>query len=144
MEFFLNLCWLSLLVPAYLLWQERSFSASSDRVPASVAVSPRVFLCVLGCVFVLLFPVISATDDLRAMRPEMEESERVFRDSNRCACSSHALTHSVQLVQLSAASTSPDFAQMDTVLRFAPQTLVVFFTPAPAGRAPPLDRLASL
>jgi hypothetical protein len=144
MELFLNLCWLSLLVPAYLLWQERSFSASSERVPGSVGASPRVFLCVLSCVFVLLFPVISATDDLRAARPEMEESERAFRDANRCACSSHALTHSAQLVQLSAASTSPDFTPTGIVLRFTPQTLVVFFTSAPAGRAPPLDRLASV
>lgn len=28
----------------------------------------------LGCLLVMLFPVISATDDLRAMRAEMEES----------------------------------------------------------------------
>ena len=31
-------------------------------------------LLALGCVLVLLFPVISATDDLHAMRAEMEES----------------------------------------------------------------------
>lgn len=28
----------------------------------------------LGCVLVVLFPVVSATDDLHAMRAEMEES----------------------------------------------------------------------
>jgi len=33
-----------------------------------------VFLSALGCALVLLFPVISATDDMHAMRAEMEES----------------------------------------------------------------------
>ena len=33
-----------------------------------------MFLSALGCALVLLFPVISATDDLHAMRAEMEES----------------------------------------------------------------------
>jgi len=77
MELFLNLCWLSLLVPAYLLWRNRTASAGSDssaRSPAkSPAARPLVFLSALGCAFVLLFPVISATDDLHAMRAEMEE-----------------------------------------------------------------------
>jgi hypothetical protein len=38
----------------------------------------------LGCILVLLFPVISVTDDLHAMRPEMEESSpsrRAIRQS---------------------------------------------------------------
>lgn len=35
---------------------------------------PLVFICTLGCALVLLFPVISASDDLHAMRAEMEES----------------------------------------------------------------------
>jgi hypothetical protein len=29
MELFLNLCWLSLLLPAWLLWRQRTFSAGS-------------------------------------------------------------------------------------------------------------------
>jgi len=28
----------------------------------------------LGCVLILLFPVVSATDDLQAMQPDMEEA----------------------------------------------------------------------
>jgi hypothetical protein len=72
MELFLNLCWLSLLVPAYWLWR-RTFSAIHHNRARSSSVPPLVFLCVLGCVLVLLFPVISASDDLHAMRAEMEE-----------------------------------------------------------------------
>ncbi|MFZ0796879.1 MAG: hypothetical protein WCA13_16860 [Terriglobales bacterium] len=74
MELFLNLCWLSLLVPAYLLWRQRTSSTGSDNPPKSPAARPLVFVCALGCVLVLLFPVISASDDLHAMRAEMEES----------------------------------------------------------------------
>jgi hypothetical protein len=73
MELFLNLCWLSLLLPAYLLWRERRVAAGDARGKESAA-RPLVFICTLGCAFVLLFPVISASDDLHAMRAEMEES----------------------------------------------------------------------
>jgi hypothetical protein len=72
MELFLNLCWLSLLVPAYLLWRERLALAAESRGKA--AARSLVFICALGCALVLLFPVISASDDLHAMRAEMEES----------------------------------------------------------------------
>jgi len=65
MELLLNLAWLLLAVPAYWLWRgscaQRKFSSLQC-------------LLALGCMLVILFPVISATDDLRAMRTEMEES----------------------------------------------------------------------
>jgi hypothetical protein len=63
MESFLNLCWLLLMVPALAFWlRERR-----PRKSVQLAV-------VLACLLVLLFPVISATDDLHAMRQETEES----------------------------------------------------------------------
>jgi hypothetical protein len=69
MELLLNLLWLALAAPAIWLWQ---------RDPACTRSSRRLGqLCpviLLGCILVLLFPVVSATDDLHAMRPEMEES----------------------------------------------------------------------
>jgi len=74
MELFLNLCWLSLLVPAYLVWRQRPSSISLEDRRQRPKASPLIFLCALGCAFVLLFPVISASDDLHAMRAEMEES----------------------------------------------------------------------
>jgi len=136
MELFLNLCWLALLLPAWLLWRQRPStrgSVSSKRLVAG----PPVFLCALGCAFVLLFPVISASDDLHAMRPEMEESERAFRGVNRCASSGHALHHSAQPVLVSSISLWPSFEQTGTVFSFTPRTLGILPPLAPSGRAPP-------
>ncbi len=65
MELLLNLAWLLLALPAYWLWRGRT---------AMRKISALQCLLALGCLLVILFPVISASDDLRAMRAEMEES----------------------------------------------------------------------
>jgi len=140
MELFLNLCWLSLLLPAYLLWQRRTSLIVSD----SPAGRPLVFACALGCALILLFPVISASDDLHAMRPEMEESERALRHANRCACTIHALSHSSQPVLPSSPCLTPAFEQIGAVVPFMPQTLRSFSAPARVGRAPPSEHPTSL
>lgn len=140
MELFLNLCWLSLLLPAFLLWRQR---AVEDRPVESVA-RPLLFLCALGCALILLFPVISASDDLHAMRPEMEESERASRHAIHCACTSHVPTHTSQYALPIAASLTLEFEQVGAVLPLAPQTIAIFSAPVPAGRAPPLDIQTSL
>src|SRR5579863_816083 len=67
MELLLNIVWLLLAVAAVLVWL---------RAPAHRLAS-KSGLCaflVLGCILLLLFPVISASDDLHAMRSEIEES----------------------------------------------------------------------
>src|SRR3984957_11434385 len=68
MELLLNLAWILLAVPAYWLWR-RDLGARPAR-----RVSGLQCLLALGCALVLLFPVISATDKLHAMRAEMEDS----------------------------------------------------------------------
>ena len=73
MELLLNLAWLLLSLPAYWLWRR-----SARRF------SPLQCLLALGCVLVLLFPVISSSDDLHVMRAEMEDSsisKRAVRQS---------------------------------------------------------------
>ena len=67
MELLLNLAWLLLALPACWLWLGRK--RRHARTSSSLQ-----FLLVVGCMFVILFPVISATDDLCAMRAECEES----------------------------------------------------------------------
>lgn len=73
LELLLNIAWLLLALPGYWLWRRGADARSARRVSA------LQFLFALGCVLVLLFPVISATDDLHAMRTEMEESSTTKR-----------------------------------------------------------------
>ena len=68
MELLLNLFWMLLALPAYLVWRnqssgQRSFARLHNRSGM-----------LLGCVLLLLFPVVSATDDMHALRTELEES----------------------------------------------------------------------
>jgi hypothetical protein len=144
MELFLNLCWLSLLLPAWLLWRQRTSSTGSVNPGQSSGAHPLVFICALGCALILLFPVISASDDLHAMRPEMEESKRASRHASHCGCTSHTPAHASQPSLLTAALPTPQFAQAGTVLPFESRVLGIFSPPAPVGRAPPFDRLVSL
>lgn len=68
MELLLNLAWLLLALPAFWLWRGVRSAPGRRKFTA--------FQCLLalGCMLVILFPVVSATDDLRAMRNEIEES----------------------------------------------------------------------
>lgn len=68
MELLLNLAWILLALPAYWLWRQGESSRAARRITSLQC------LLALGCVLVLLFPVISASDDLHVMRAEMEES----------------------------------------------------------------------
>jgi len=80
MELLLNLLWLTLALPAIWIWRHEPacmrYSRGYNRLRSSL---------LLMCVLMLLFPVISATDDLHPMRTEMEESspfKRVIKASN--------------------------------------------------------------
>jgi hypothetical protein len=85
MELLLNLCWLSLALPAYWLWQREKASRTKPQ-----HFSRWNSVLVLGCMLMLLFPVVSATDDLHAMRPEIEESNRSKHVSRQAGHNSSA------------------------------------------------------
>src|SRR5437899_11749021 len=68
MELLLNLAWLLLALPACWLWRDFRGTPPGRRFTSMQC------LLALGCVLVILFPVVSATDDLHVMRTEMEES----------------------------------------------------------------------
>jgi len=64
-----------LVVPAFLVWR---------RVRESPRHRCAQSMLVLACILALLFPVISATDDLHPIRAEMEESspsKRIVKQS---------------------------------------------------------------
>jgi hypothetical protein len=84
MELLLNLAWMLMAVPAYWLWRRGAGTRMTHRVSA------LQFLLALGCTLVLLFPVISATDDLHAMRAEMEESASSKRTVRQTASDKNA------------------------------------------------------
>jgi hypothetical protein len=69
MELLLNLFWLTLAVPALWMGYRKSVYGKDRR--RFDGIRP---VLLLGCALMLLFPVVSATDDLHAMRQEMEES----------------------------------------------------------------------
>jgi len=69
MELLLNLLWLTLVLPAAWMWRYQSVYAKD-----CAHFNRNRPLVLFACVLMLLFPVVSATDDLHAMRQEMEES----------------------------------------------------------------------
>lgn len=130
MELFLNLAWLLLAVPAYWVWQRRDRRASCR------------YLLTLGCTLVLLFPVISATDDLHAMSAEMEE----FSPGKRAL--KHASGDKVSLQQAFGAHSAQlltiDFPLPTAELcgKICPFQASPYPSEAPyasSGRAPPLN-----
>src|SRR5271157_194999 len=69
MELLLNLLWLMLAVPAVLIWRRQAASPwSSGKQSRS-----RSFV-LSGCLLALLFPIVSASDDLHPISAEIEES----------------------------------------------------------------------
>ena len=136
MELLLNLLWLLLVIPAALVWREaRRAQPQFD--------SRRTFL-LLACVLILLFPIISASDDLQAMRPEVEESSA--RDALRhqsvraCAHTDH-LNCGVPVAALPAAA-APAWSLAWQVLPPAERSLLSGFLTRTAGRSPPTGSLS--
>jgi hypothetical protein len=138
MELLLNLAWVLLALPAYWLWRQDA------GVRPGRGVSSLQCLLALGCVLVLLFPVISASDDLHAMRAEMEDSsisKRTVRQAgsdknsawvNRLQGPPAAVASAVRLV-------APEVRLLEvSVVGLAPLTRSWVFH---AGRAPPVSLL---
>jgi hypothetical protein len=132
MELLLNLAWLLLAIPAYWLW------CASKTARAGRKFTALQCLLALGCMLVVLFPVVSATDDLRAMRAEMEESpssKRTVRQaSNEKASSSKLLSPALAGAAKGLLIVNDeDWHQLPSPNWSVPATPAI----ARAGRAPP-------
>ena len=134
MELLLNLVWLLLVLPGYWLWR---------RSTGSRHASSRQCLLALGCAFVLLFPVISASDDLHAMRAEMEDPsscKRFVRPiGERHTAGVNRLQGPAGLVVSPFALPAPDTGELQLPAQiFSNVTRVPILR---VGRAPPLSSL---
>jgi hypothetical protein len=132
MELLLNLAWVLLALPAYWLWR-RGAGARVRRFSA------RQGLLALGCALVLLFPVISATDDLHVMRAEMEDSSTSKRTVRQAGSDkTSAWVNRLQgpaVAVASAALAAPEVGRLEvSVTSLSPLTRPCVFH---GGRAPP-------
>jgi hypothetical protein len=139
MELLLNLAWLLLAIPAYWLWRNSTPANRRHRF------SSLQCLLALGCALVLLFPVISATDDLHAMRAEMEESPVSKRSVQRGSTDKNPISHPpAQSPPALLTGGLPFLAVTEFSAAFSHKTS--FLPVAPpiecAGRAPPALSLA--
>jgi len=132
-ELLLNLAWLLLALPAYWLWRRGRRGFSSLQC-----------LLALGCVLVLLFPVISASDDLHAMRSEMEDSsisKRTVRQagSDKNAASVNRLQGPPATLANAVWLVAPEVRLLEVCMTsVSPLARPRFFHP---GRAPPFSLL---
>lgn len=138
MELLLNLAWMLLALPALWLWRQDTGARAARRVTSLQC------LLALGCALVLLFPVISASDDLHAMRAEIEESATSKRTMRHVAGDkTSAWTNRWQSPPVAMASAQwipvPQVGQLEvSIIRVIPLARVCTTHP---GRAPPLALL---
>lgn len=131
MELLLNLLWLLLALPAVWIWREARHAQSR--------IDSRRSLLLLACIVILLFPIVSASDDLQAMRPEVEES--VSRDALRQdqgCCHAAQCDHSGCGLALHLPPVIlPGLASCGHVVALQVVSPVGVLVVAEAGRAPP-------
>jgi len=72
MEVLLNTLWLLVAIGTFLFWRPER----SKRAPAVRGHGRILAILALACALLLLFPVISLTDDLHAEQAAMEDSSR--------------------------------------------------------------------
>jgi hypothetical protein len=139
MELLLNLAWLLLALPAYGIWRQGAVAKRQNRFRSLQG------LLALGCLLVLLFPIISATDDLHAMRAEMEEpgaSKRSVRQASQDKFSvkvSRLHNSPAILENASAFALSCDSWRESVITSSSPLAAPSILR---AGRAPPILSLA--
>jgi hypothetical protein len=133
MELLLNLIWVLLAVPAFWLWRQEALPTRRNRY-----LSPIRCVLVLGFILLMLFPVISATDDLRAMQPETEESSarRMVRNAENEKDHASRLGATPALFGV-AALAAPSNEFRGVVVATPLQIPIIIFLDAPTGRAPP-------
>jgi hypothetical protein len=135
MELILNLVWLMLFVPAAVV----CLRAQKQDRHARFAGRFRSVV-VMGSVLVLVFPLISATDDLMALRADVEESgsSRVVKSGvvdisdSRDLFSFHIMPARIVLV-------GPPTATLDELSQLSIGHIDSLFFQTAGSRAPPVN-----
>jgi len=135
MEVLLNTFWLLIAVGAFLFWRPEK----QRGVRAGRHYGRSLAMVALACALVLLFPVISLTDDLHAEQAAMEDSSRSVMKARQMmqACLHAGKSHSMPAVDGAAYSAA--------ALHRFPGAAVFFETRVPCrpplsaheGRSPP-------
>lgn len=135
MELILNLAWLVLVVPAIFIGRRVSKSGSAlgnlsqSRAPV-----------LLGCLLVLLFPVVSATDDLYTQQADIEEAcpaKRVIQAAaENKSCGMHMDSSSCARI-LTDRSIDPEFRLCGKIAESSPSNTAAVAGTIVGCRPPP-------
>jgi HAMP domain-containing protein len=127
------LCWLLLLGPGAYLWL-RQRRRAKPIFQFSIA---------LACLLFLLFPVISATDDLHAFRQEMEESSPTKKALKQVAKRATAQEFTAPPAQTPSSVSFPPSTQLcGFVLAFSAPAFASAGSGISVSRSPPAFPLA--
>lgn len=135
METALNIVWLLLLLPALWLYRRQK----PNRLAPGSCLARFAPLLTLGCVLVLLFPVISASDDLHATQFVTEDPGSQRRVKQLAAHRSITVSKSGSvLVQAVASLSSQHYEQVCGQVYVAPPFFAGEIAVSElASRAPP-------
>jgi len=133
MELFLNLIWMVLAASTMCAWGRRRNHPQS-----------RPHLIALVCLLALLFPVISATDDLNAMRSEMEDSSPSKRGLKQAVTGKAVwllAVHNPPALLVSVFAALPQGETSRMTIPAPPTRFSTLSRAVPSDRAPPLPEL---
>lgn len=138
MELLLNLAWLLVAIGAIVMWLHQRGRFASTRRRGLLLQSVA-----LACALAVLFPAISATDDLHAAQLAVEASDvarKALRSMNTVSSSSAVdWLHFLPALLLLAVMTVPRRRFIHSVREFFVATLDAAFLSSLTSRAPPVQ-----
>jgi hypothetical protein len=137
MEVLLNTIWLFVAVGAFVYWRpERNCAGSNNRRITSV-----LAVLALACALLLLFPVISLTDDLHAEQYAMEDSSSSVMKARNLerGCLQASRSPFMAALTSSANSAAGLNVVLGVVVLLAIQPFRFALTSSHHGRSPPTD-----
>lgn len=134
MEVLLNTTWLLVAVGAFLFWQ-----FLSEGTARRFEHNRRYCFLALAVALILLFPVISLTDDLHSQQAAMEDSSRsIMKARNRVQGCLHAGRASFLATPHAAFSAADLYLFSRAVIRDGILILCPTLTSTRDGRSPPV------